>query len=389
MRLLYVALDQTVPGTLGGSVHVQAVAEGLAALGHEIHVVTQAGGPWPATPGVTWHAMSPPAGSSLLRWMRAGKVSALARDLNVHAIMERYYNFGGEGILAANTLGIPAVLEVNAPIIDYPGSVKSKLDRALLVEPMRRWRDRLCRLTSLFVTPSASILPAWIDRRRILEVEWGADTSLFRPDVPGPPPFARDSGRIICVFAGAFRSWHGAAQLTAALARRHAAGDHRFGAVLVGDGPERPAAERHARGVPGITFTGAVSHEQLPTYLAAADIGMAPFDPARHKPLRLGFYWSPLKIFEYMACGLPVVAPRLPRLARLIEHGREGALYDPTRPRELDDALLSLANADRRRELGAAARARVVREFSWQAHCSVLDARLRRLRPRAGRGRMS
>ena len=41
MRLLYVALDQQVPGTLGGSVHVQAVAEGLAKLGHEVHVAAQ------------------------------------------------------------------------------------------------------------------------------------------------------------------------------------------------------------------------------------------------------------------------------------------------------------------------------------------------------------
>ena len=38
MRVLYCAIDQTVPGTNGGSVHVTAVAEGLAALGHEVHV---------------------------------------------------------------------------------------------------------------------------------------------------------------------------------------------------------------------------------------------------------------------------------------------------------------------------------------------------------------
>ena len=47
----------------------------------------------------------------------------------------------------------------------------------------------------------------------------------------------------------------------------------------------------------------------MPACLAAADIGVAPFDVAAHAPLALGFYWSPLKIFEYMAAGLPVVAP--------------------------------------------------------------------------------
>ena len=48
MRILYAAIDQVVPGTLGGSTHVQAVAEGLAARGHEVHVATQPGGAFPA-----------------------------------------------------------------------------------------------------------------------------------------------------------------------------------------------------------------------------------------------------------------------------------------------------------------------------------------------------
>jgi glycosyltransferase involved in cell wall biosynthesis len=378
MRVLYCALDQTVPGTRGGSVHVQAVAEGLAALGHEVHVATQPGAEWPAG-RVVWHAMGPPFGRQSLRWMRSGAVCDLGRRVGADVIMERYYNFGGEGIFAAARLGRPAVLEVNAPVIDYPGSPKHRLDQALLIEPMRRWRDRICRHAQLFVTTTADILPAWIDRARVLEIEWGADVDHFRPRPGAPRRFVADPTRIQCVFAGAFRSWHGVVQLSAALARLHAAGDHRFGAILIGDGPERAAAERAARDVPGIVFTGALPHAELPAALASADIGVAPFDPMRHAPLRLGFYWSPLKIYEYMAVGLPVIAPALPRLRRLIEHGREGVLYDPAEPRGLDRALVSLADAALRRRLGDAARERVVREFSWTAHCAVLDERLRRL----------
>jgi glycosyltransferase involved in cell wall biosynthesis len=182
-----------------------------------------------------------------------------------------------------------------------------------------------------------------------------------------------------CVFAGAFRSWHGVVHLAAALARRHAAGDHRFGAIFIGDGPERAAVQHAARDVPGVLFTGAIAHDRLAACLAAADIGVAPFDLSRHPPLRLAFYWSPLKIFEYMAVGLPVVAPALPRLRRLIEHGREGLLYDPGDPRGLDSALDVLADPALRRRLGQAARDRVVRDFSWDAHCAALDARLRAL----------
>jgi glycosyltransferase involved in cell wall biosynthesis len=375
MRLLYVALDQRVPGTLGGSTHVQAVAQGLAALGHEVHVATTQGGPWPAG-SVAWHHMPAPLGRSELRWSRTPAVTRLARRLRPDVVIERYHNFGGEGVRAAARLGVPAVLEVNAPIVDYPGSAKARLDRALIVEPMRRWREYICRHVSLFVTPTADILPAWVDRGRVLEVEWGADVDQFRPHPPGAPPYGRKDGRVLCVFAGAFRSWHGVVQLSATLARLHAAGDERFGAVFIGDGPERPAAIRAARDVPGVTFTGALPHADLPAALAAADVGVAPYDPARHAPLRLGFYWSPLKIFEYMAVGLPVVAPALPRLRRLVEHEREGLLYDPADPRGLDRALVTLADPALRRRMGAAARERVVREFSWAAHCATLEARL-------------
>ncbi|MEO6221916.1 MAG: glycosyltransferase family 4 protein [Vicinamibacterales bacterium] len=378
MRILYAALDQQVPGTLGGSVHVKAVADGLAAIGHDVHVATTQGGPWPEGP-VHWHAMSPPFGRHELRWMRAGALTQLAREMNAQVVIERYYNFGGEGVMAARRLGVPAVLEVNAPVIDYPGSVKARVDRALLFEPMRRWRDSLCRQADLLVTPSAQILPAWVEPARILEAEWGADVDHFRPDVTGPLPFERDPSRVLCVFAGAFRSWHGVTQLSAALARLHAQGEHRLGAVFIGDGPERPAAERAARDVPGVVFTGAVPHHQLPQCLAAADIGVAPFDPTRHKPLALGFYWSPLKIFEYMSAGLPVVAPRLTRVADLVADGEEGLLYDSADPRTLDSTLVRLTDQSLRKRLGHAARARAVAQYSWRAHCAALDVRLRAL----------
>jgi glycosyltransferase involved in cell wall biosynthesis len=214
-----------------------------------------------------------------------------------------------------------------------------------------------------------------VDPQRVLAIEWGADVEHFRPAALDRPR----GDRIICVFAGAFRSWHGVVHLAAALARLHAAGDHRFGALFVGDGPERAAVERVARGVPGIAFTGAVPHADLPKMLASADIGVAPFDPTRHRPLQLGFYWSPLKLFEYMAVGLPVVAPALPRLTRLVTHNREGLLYDPRDPRALDGAIQTLADDRLRRRMGEEARARVVRDFSWDAHCRVLSARLTKL----------
>ena len=76
----------------------------------------------------------------------------------------------------------------------------------------------------------------------------------------------------------------------------------------------------------------------MPDIVAAADIGVAPYDPARLRQLALGFYWSPLKIFEYMASGLPTVTiPRAP-LTDIVREGQEGL-----HAREGDPAALAAA----------------------------------------------
>src|SRR4029077_2834369 len=118
MKILYSAIDQTVPGTKGGSVHVAAVAEGLAALGHEVTALITAGPGSPRASTVRWVPLPPPFGSTHLRWARAGAVTRLATALRPDAIIERYHNFGGEALAAAGPLNAVAVLEVNAPVID-------------------------------------------------------------------------------------------------------------------------------------------------------------------------------------------------------------------------------------------------------------------------------
>jgi starch synthase len=379
MRILYCAIDQAVPGTKGGSVHVIAVAEGLAKLGHEVHVLA-APGDGPAPSGlVHWTAMRPPFGVNQLRWLRSRAVRQLAASLRPDVIIERYYNFGGEGILAGRRAGALTVLEVNAPVIDYPGSSKALVDRALIVEPMRRWRERLCRLATLIVTPDATILPKGTPAGKVMRLEWGADTDRFHPAATGAPPFARPPGTV-AIFAGAFRRWHGAIDLVRAIKILRAQNDRRVSAVLVGDGPELPHVRREAEGVDGIVFTGALPHDRMPAALAAADVGVAPFDVAAHAPLSLAFYWSPLKVFEYMSSGLPVVAPRIRRIASLVSHNDEGILYDPPTAAALAGALTQLSDPSLRETMGRRARDRALREYGWDAHCRALDAAFRRAR---------
>jgi len=377
MRILYSAIDQVIPGTKGGSTHVAAVAEGLAALGHDVHVLTTRGaGAFPSGP-VRWIELSPPLGAPQLRWTRRAAIGRIAERLRPDVIMERYHNFGGEAILHAARLCAKAVLEVNAPVIDYPGSVKALLDRALLVRPLERWRERLVFASDLIVTPSAAILPPGTPAAKVLQIEWGADTDRFRPGASGPLPFVPPAGTV-AVFAGAFRSWHGAIHLARAIKLLRQQGRADISALFIGDGPERAAVQAETSGLGNVVFSGAVPHQQMPAALASAHIGVAPFDIAAHKPLALGFYWSPLKMFEYMAAGLPVVAPAIARIPQLVGHGREGLLYDPAETGALARALETLADNGLRRTLGAAARERAVREYGWQAHCEALDRRLKK-----------
>jgi len=382
MRVLYCALDQVVPGTTGGSVHVTAVAEGLAALGHDVHVLaTQGDGPFPTGPSnpVRWIPMAPPLGAKQLRWLRTSRVRDLVTSLKPDVVIERYYNFGGEGVLAAAAVDATTVLEVNAPVIDHPGSPKAIIDRTLLLEPMRRWREHLCARADLIVTPSAAILPESTPPEKIVRLEWGADTDRFTPSAGARPPFERPAATV-AIFAGAFRSWHGAINLVRAVRELHQRGRGDIGAVFVGSGPELAAVQQEAGSMPSVRFAGAVPHPSMPAYLAAADIGVAPFEIAAHRSLSLGFYWSPLKIFEYMATGLPVVAPSVDRIPALVQTEREGLLYDPARPGALAATIERLTDPALRRSLGNAARDRAVREYSWKAHCAALVAAIEQRR---------
>jgi glycosyltransferase involved in cell wall biosynthesis len=391
LKILYVASGIPVPGTLGGSTHTLEVARGLAARGHTVHVVAcsrpgHASLAALARPvsscyaGFTLHHLDIPKSASLLS---ASVVLRLARALAPDVVIERYYNFAGAGMWAARRLGIPTLLEVNALIVDPPAVFKRRLDDRL-GRPMRRWALAQCRWASRIVTPLHTTVPPEIDRAKIIELPWGANVERFAPREPElgdgrwgiahQPPTPNPQPPTV-VFLGSFRAWHGVLDFVRAAGLLLAQGrDCRF--LLIGDGPERAAAERLAAAWPGrFRFTGAVGYNQVPQLLAGASIGVAPFNTAAHPALRAaGFFWSPLKVYEYMAAGLPVVTPAIHPLDQVIRDGQEGALFAEGDLPGLAAAIARLLDDPAAaRAIGRRARERVVARYSWARHCEALE----------------
>ena len=378
MRILYVASDQHVPGSTGGSVHVLEVARGLAARGHEVHAVVHAADGRPAreeNEGVHWHRIRWSPDHPFFRFRAAAAVEAVAAQVDPQVLMERYYNFGGEGVTVAHRRKIPSMLEVNSPVLDHPGSLKGALDALLVVRPLRRRRERLCREATAIVSPLVEIVPAFA-RSKTERVSWGANVDAFQPAPERRAEVRRRLGipneAVVVLFSGSFRPWHGVHVLEEAARRCAGRADLFF--LLVGG---EAAGEGH--GYRGRRL-GPVPYERMPEIVACADVGVAPYDTARLRQLRLGFYWSPLKIFEYMACGLPTVTvPRFP-LTEIVRDGQEGRHVREADAADLARVLQELAERpEDRRRMGESARRRVEESYSWAAHCRQLESILTRM----------
>ena len=131
--------------------------------------------------------------------------------------------------------------------------------------------------------------------------------------------------------------------------------------TIVGDGPARPGLEALAAelGIADrIRFTGVVEHALVPGEVAGFDIALLP---------KVVPYASPLKIFDYMAAGRPIVAPDQPNIREILTDGETALLFDPADDgamwtcvrRLIDDAAL-------RARLGQAARAELERrDYTW------------------------
>ena len=375
MRILYVASDQTLPGETGGSVHVHEVSQALAKLGHEVHaVVAEHGGSEACAEGYTIHRIRWRPGHRFFRFRARPQIAKLIEQLRPDVLMERYYNFGGEGILAAEAARIPSLLEVNSPVVDHRGSLKAILDGLLVVRPLRRYRERLVRSASALISPLKEIVPEFA-RSKTHTVTWGANVEAFHP---GRRSEARRKSwgaspeTCVVLFSGSHRPWHGVETLLAAARLLKDRNDLVF--VLAGGSHEGVATDFRGR------FLGRVPYSEMPEVTASADLSVAPYDRSRLRSLELGFYWSPLKIFEALASGVPTITLDIPPLNDIVRGDQEGVFCKENDPEDLARVLVSLAtDRDRRLFLGKNARERAPK-FSWAAHAAQVESILQTLK---------
>jgi glycosyltransferase involved in cell wall biosynthesis len=186
----------------------------------------------------------------------------------------------------------------------------------------------------------------------------------IRMDQFGPDSRRRDPGTATIVFVGSFYHWHGVELLIEAfaMALEQVPG---LRLCLIGDGLTRPVCEAKARhlGVSdAVEFTGWIAREQVAGYLSAADIGVAPY-------LKLEtFYFDPVKIIEYMAAGLAVIASRQGSIDRTVDDGENGLLVPPGDVEALAEAITTLASdAVLRERFGEAGRQKIAHNQSWEA----------------------
>jgi glycosyltransferase involved in cell wall biosynthesis len=171
-------------------------------------------------------------------------------------------------------------------------------------------------------------------------------------------------GSVAVGFAGSMKSWHGVVDLIDAMA--HPQVDRAARLVLIGSGPQASVVEQRIAErslTDRVAVMGQVGHEQMPSLLAALDIGVAPYLPDED------FYFSPLKVLEYLAAGLPVICPALGDLPDIVADA--GVLYEPGDVDDLARAIGSLVGDPAKRRALAARSRTVSRRWTWDANAQA------------------
>ncbi len=387
-HIAYVCADRGVPigGTKGASAHVAELTRALQGRGAELRILaarTAKDGP-ATTAGVIdvgadralrlarqqlfadarserGQAQASETHAVMLNHLLAKKLEQLHGRWRIDAIYERYslWSYAAAGF--AQATGIPYLIEVNAPLRAEQRRYRT-LQNPVLAATIESY---LLRAADTVLVPSSQLQPY------VLRQGARSGTVVVTPNAADPTLAARTTlaraGRdasptFVIGFLGTLKPWHGLTHLVRAFRRLHRL-DPSYRLLLAGDGPLRSELERDVRrhGLgDAVTFTGEVAHAGIATVLAQMDVAVAPY------PRLKGFYFSPLKIFEYMAAGVPVVASDIGQVGEVLVHGKTALLHRPAALSEMVDHIEKLRRTPRlAASLARAAQRLVTRRYTW------------------------
>ncbi|HIK07852.1 MAG TPA: glycosyltransferase family 4 protein [Trichormus sp. M33_DOE_039] len=368
MRVAYICADAGIPvfGQKGCSIHVQEVIRALQGQGLRVDLfATRMGGELPGDlAGLVVHQL--PAIPKMERRQREQVALGMNPDLRLSLeksapfdlVYERYSLWSYGGMEFAQAMGIPGLLEVNSPLILEQAQHRGLIDRDGAEAVARRVFSAATALIAVSEVVKTYLIN-YVDESKIHVIPNGVNPHRFSTLCP-----ETNSESFTVGFVGSLKPWHGLPILTEAFNLLHQRVPNAK-LLIVGDGPEREnlEAELATRGLDTHTqFTGAVNPEEVPQLLAAMDVAVAPY------AAQSDFYFSPLKVYEYMAACLPVVVSQIGQLADLIDHGVNGLLCPPGDAIALADALEKLWRSPHLcHNLGQAARKTVISRHTWDA----------------------
>ena len=363
MRILY---SHRIQSRDGQSVHVEELIAAFRALGHEVMVVgpgfyqkAKFGGESGLVSTIRsrlpqWFGELAELAYNVPAWWRLRRAH---RHFQPDLIYERYNLYFLAGTLVSRRQGTPLLLEVNAPLADER-SRHGGLGLPWLAYRLEHfvWRaaDRILTVTGVL---KDMIAASGVPSARIEVIPNGIDPTRFaslRPRPAAPDP-------VVLGFVGFVRDWHGLDTVITGMAADQAA---RLELMIVGDGPAVPALRAQAETLciaDRVRFAGLVAHEAIPAVVAGFDIALQP---------RVVAYASPLKLFEYMAAGKPIIAPDQPNIREVLVDGETALLFDAGDPAAMWLAVRRLLeDRDLRARLGAAAREVIVqRDYTWRGN---------------------
>jgi glycosyltransferase involved in cell wall biosynthesis len=268
------------------------------------------------------------------------RVLSEVRNFGPDVIYEQLPYLAWSGNVVARKLDIPAMVEMQAPVVLE--RTRDGMDSWLAGYALRRETRMLLAGRKVRVLTTAlkqHILERGVPEEKIFIRPNGVDLTAFRPDAPPAFDVRERLGlgdKLVVGFLGSFFRWHGIDALLDGFAAAHRA-DPAMHLLIVGNGENMAElqAQRAALKLErAITFTGNVPRQDVPSYLAAMDVGVSP---------NSHWYGSPLKILEYGVMRRAVIVPDLPNVRDLMREGENCLMIRPSRADDIAGAILRLA----------------------------------------------